>query len=77
MYYTEDIVNKVNKLKDAATKLADKVSRKEDARIECGVLYDIITNNWKSIDSTIFAEEPSELERQIDDAIAQVYQISA
>ena len=77
MRYTKDLINKVNELKDAAIKLTDKVSRNEDARIECGVLYEVITDNWKSIDSTIFAEEPSELDRQIDAAISQVYKISS
>ncbi|MEA3296144.1 MAG: hypothetical protein U9Q27_03350 [Patescibacteria group bacterium] len=74
MHYTEDLVNKVNKLKYATIKFADKVNRNKDARIECGALHDIISNNWKSIDSTIFAEirtmEPSELERYVDAVLA-------
>ena len=76
MKYSNDLVEKVNKLKESAVKLADKVNNQEDARIACGELYDIITSNWKDIDSTIFAEEHSELERQIDAAIEQVYRIS-
>lgn len=77
MYYPEDLVVKVNKLKEAVINLADKVSKNEDARSECGKLYHTISNNWKSIDSIIFAEEPSELERQIDAAMSQAYRISA
>ena len=76
MHYTEDLVIKVNKLKEATIDFADKVSRNEDARIECGKLHHIISSNWKNIDSVIFAEEPSELECQIGAAMSQAYRIS-
>ena len=76
MQYTKDLIDRVNKLKDATIKLAHKVNAQEDARRECGILYDVITRNWTKIDSTIFYEEPSELDRQIDAAIEQVYRIS-
>ena len=78
MQYTKDFIDKVNKLKDTVIKFADKVNSQEDARIECGILYDVITKNWKKIDSIIFYEDegPSELERKIDAAIERAYRIS-
>lgn len=76
MQYDIDLINRVNKLREAINKFSDKVNAQEDASIECGVLYNTITNNWKKIDAAIFYEEPSELEHRIDAAIAQVYQLS-
>ena len=74
--YSEKLVKKVNKLKESTLKFAEKVNSQKDSRIECGILYDTISRNWKSIDATVFYEEPSELERQIDAAIKQAYRIS-
>ena len=77
MKYTKDLIDRVNKLKNAVNEFADKVNVQEDARTECGILYRTITENWKKIDSIIFYEEPSELERQIDAAIEQYHQNKA
>ena len=76
MQYTEDLIKKVDSLKEAVTNLAEKVNKHEDARVECGKLYRLINSTWTSIDATIFHEEPSETERQLDAAIAQAYRIS-
>ena len=75
--YSEELTSKVNRLKDSVLNLASKVAINEDARIECGILNRELSNNWNSIDTTIFAEEPSEPERQIDSAIEQAYQTLA
>ena len=73
--YSKEFINKINKLKEDVIKLANKVNAGEDARTACGVLNRSLSNNWNDIDATIFAEEPSELERQTDAAIEQAYQI--
>lgn len=72
--YSKELIEKINKLKKDVLNLADKVTTNEDARIECGILNETLTNSWSSIDAAIFAEEPSEIERQIDAAIEQAYQ---
>ena len=73
--YSEEFIKKVNELKESILKFAEKVNSQKDARIECGILYNTIFNNWKNIDATVFYEESSELECQIETAIEQSYQI--
>ncbi len=73
--YSEELISKVNKVKEAIVNLVNNLEAGEDARIECGILNRLLSDNWNSIEASIFAEEPSELDRQIDAAIEQAYQI--
>ncbi len=73
--YSEELISKVNKVKEAIVNLVNNLEVGEDARIECGILNRLLSDNWNSIEASIFAEKPSELDRQIDAAIEQAYQI--